>query len=108
MAARNNVRTHTRKTASGGTTTVREHSRTGRPRRRGMVTPAHAWNLAKRAVKAGRRKKKVTAAVLGALALGELAAWLALEGAGLMLATAAVLALGVAWVAAAAGGIDLQ
>jgi hypothetical protein len=106
MASRSNVRTHTRKTASGGTTTVRQHQRRGRPRR-GLVTPGHAWGLAKRAFRAARRKKRATAAVLGVLAAVEITAWLTLEGTSLMLATAGLLALGVAAIAAAAGGVNV-
>jgi hypothetical protein len=49
----------------------------------------------------------MTAAVLGGLALGELSAWAALRGVGLVLATAGVLALGVAWLAATASGMDV-
>jgi len=106
MAGRGNVRTHTRKTASGGTTTVRQHSRSGRPRK-GLVSPGHAWKLARKAFAAGRKKKKGVAAVLGVLALAEISAWLALEGTSLMLATAGVLALGVAALCAAAGGVNV-
>jgi hypothetical protein len=105
MPARSSVRTHTRKTAAGGTTTVRQHSRRGRPRK-GLVSPGHAWKLAKRAFGAGRKKKRAAAVVLGALALVELGAWVALEGTSLMLATAGVLALSVAAVAAVAGGVE--
>jgi len=83
-------------------TTVRQHSR--RARGRGLVSPGHAWKLLRRAFRAGRRHKKGTAAALGALALAELGAWAALRGAFLMLATAGLLALGVAWLAAAASG----
>lgn len=101
-----NVRTHTRRTASGGQTTVRQHSRKGRGKRRGL-SPRHAWKLAKRAFAAGRRKKRVTACVLGGLALGELGAWAGLRGAGFLLATAGVLMLATAALAAAATGGDL-
>jgi hypothetical protein len=104
MAAR--VRTHTRRTASGGTTTVRQHSRRTRGRR-GLVSPGHAWKLAKRALRAARRHKRATALVLGGLAVGELGAWLTLRGVAFVVATAAVLALGVASLAAAASGADL-
>ena len=106
MAQRQNVRTHTRRTPSGGQTTVRQHGRQGRATRRGL-SPRHAWKLAKRSFAAGRRKKRVTALVLGGLALGELGAWAGLRGAGLLLATAGVLALGAAALAAAATGGDL-
>ena len=103
MPGKSNVRTHTRKTATGSTTTVRQHSRRGRPRR-ALVTPGHAWGLAKRAFKAGRRKKRATAVVLGGLAVAEFGAWLGLQGVSLMAVTAGVLALSVAAVAAAASG----
>lgn len=106
MMARGNVRTHTRRTAGGKTTTVRHHSRKGRGRR-GLVSPGHAWKTARRAFRAMRRRKRVTAVVLGGLALGELGAWAALRGVGVALATAGVLALGVAWLAAMASGVDL-
>jgi hypothetical protein len=97
------VRTHTRRTASGGTTTVRQHSRAGEPRK-GLVSPGHAWKLAARAIRSARRRKRGTAVVLGVLAFGELGAWLTLRGAFFMLATAGVLAFGVASLAAAASG----
>jgi len=71
------------------------------------VSPGHAWKMARRAFGAARRKKRATALVLGGLALGELAAWLTRRGAGLALATAGVLALGVALLAASASGMDV-
>ncbi len=104
--ARGNVRTHSRRTKSGRTTTVRQHSRSMRGGR-GLVSPGHAWHMTKRAFSAARRKKRVTALVLGGLALGELGAWLTLRGAGLALATAGVLALGVALLAAMASGMEV-
>ena len=104
--ARGTVRTHTRRTASGGTTTVRQHSRRKRGGR-GLVSPRHAWKLARAAFRSARRKKRMTAAVLGGLAVGELGAWAMLRGVGLMLATAGILALGVAWLAATASGMDV-
>ena len=105
MAGR--VRTHTRRTASGGTTTVRQHTRRTRGRRGGLVTPGHAWTLARRAFRSARRRKRLTALVLGGLALGEMSAWLTLRGAGLALATAGARALGRAWLAASASGMEL-
>jgi hypothetical protein len=105
MAGR--VRTHTRRTASGKTTTVRQHSRRGRGRR-GLVSPGHAWKMARRAFRAARRHKRATAVVLGGLAVGELGAWATLRGVGFVLATAAVLALGVASLAMAASGGELR
>ena len=104
--ARGTVRTHTRRTKTGGTTTVHQHSRRNRGRR-GLVTPGHAWKMARRAAGAARRKKRLTALVLGGLALGELGAWTALRGVGLALATAGALAILVAWLAAAASGMDV-
>jgi hypothetical protein len=98
------VRTHTRKTASGKTTTVRQHSRAGGPRR-ALLSPRHAWKLLLRAVRAARGKRRGLAVAFGILAAAELTAWLALEGAALVLATAGVLALGVAVAGAALGGV---
>jgi len=105
MAGQGNVRTHTRRTASGKTTTVQQHSRR-KQGRRGLVSPSHAWKLARRAWAAGRRHRRVTAAVLGGLAVAEVSAWLTLRGVGLVLATAGVLAVGVASLAGAASGWD--
>jgi hypothetical protein len=104
--ARGTVRTHTRRTASGETTTVHQHSRRNRGGR-GLVSPGHAWKMAGRAVRAARRRKRLTALVFGGLALGELGAWTALRGVGLALATAGILAIGIAWLAAAASGMDV-
>lgn len=103
MTSRGNVKTHTRRTASGKTTTVHQHTRRNRGRR-ALVSPSHAWQVAKRAFAAGRRKRRGTAAVLGGLAVAELSAWLTLRGVGLVFATAGVLAIGVASLAAAASG----
>jgi hypothetical protein len=63
--------------------------------------------MAKRAFGAARRRKRVTAAALGGLAVGELTAWLTLRGVSFTLATAGILAIGVASLAAAASGMDL-
>ena len=104
MAGR--VRTHSRRTKSGRRTTVRQHSRRGQGRR-GLVSPGHAWTMARRAFRAARRRKRATAVVLGGLAVGELGAWLALRGVGVVLATAGVLALAVAVAAASASGVEL-
>jgi len=104
--ARGNVRTHTRRTKSGGTTTVRHHSRSMRGGR-GLVSPGHAWKMARRAFGAARRKKRLTALVLGGLAVGELGAWVTLRGVGLAVATAGVLAIGVALLAAMASGMEV-
>lgn len=105
MAARGNVRTHTRRTASGKTTTVHQHTRRNKARR-GLVSPSHAWRLAKRAWQAGRKRHRVTAAVLGGLAVAEISAWLTLRGVSLIAATAGVIAIGVASVAANLSGGD--
>jgi len=100
----NRVRAHSRKTPGGGTARVRQHSRAGRPRR-ALVSPGHAWKLAGKAFRAGRRKKRLLAAGLGALAVAELTAWLTLEGVSLALVTAGILAVAVGAVGAAAGGL---
>jgi hypothetical protein len=62
----------------------------------------NAGDLARRAFRAAPRRR--VALALGALALGELTAWLTLRGASFMLTTAAVLALGAATLAAVATG----
>lgn len=98
--SRGAVRQHSRRTASGGRSTVRRHTR----RTRALVTPGHAWTLARRAFRAVRRRRRGVALALGALAFGELAAWLTLRGVFFMLTTAALLALGAAMLAAAATG----
>jgi hypothetical protein len=104
MAGRANVRQHTRTTASGRTVRVGRHSRSGRSQHGRGLTPRHAWKLARRALGAARRQKRATAAVLGGLAVAELGAWLTLRGAGLILATAGVLAFAVAAAAMSASG----
>jgi hypothetical protein len=105
LMPRGRVQTHARRTAGGGTTTVRQHSRKGRPRKP-IVSPGHAWKLAKKAFRAGKRKHRMMAFALGGLALGELTAWGTLRGAGLMLATAGVLAMAVASVCGGMTGAD--
>jgi hypothetical protein len=100
------VRQHTRRTKDGKTATVRQHSRKTKGRR-GLVSPGHAFKLAKKAFQAARRKKRATALVFGALAVGELGAWVGLRGVGVALATAGVLAIGVAYLAGIASGVDL-
>jgi hypothetical protein len=98
------VRSHTRKTPTGGTTRVRPHSRTSR-HRRALVSPRHSWKLAKRAFRAGRRRKRALAVTLGALAILEIGAWLTVEGVALIATTAGVLAITVGVLAAGAGGV---
>ncbi len=104
MVAKGNVRTHARRTKSGKTATVRQHSRVMRGRQGGGPTAGHAWRLARKAWAAGRKRRRVMAAVLGGLAVAELGAWGALRGVALIAATAGVLALGVAAVAAFSSG----
>ena len=99
----NRVRQHTRRTASGKTTRVQQHSRTGRPRKP-LVSPGHAWGLLKRARRAGRRKKTGLAVTLGVLALTEVVAWLALDGMSFLLVTLGVVMMGAGALAAAATG----
>lgn len=101
------VRQHTRKTPTGGTTTVTQHSRRGgrKKKRQALLTPGHAWDLAKRARRASRRKKTTLAIVLGSLGLIEIVSWLTLSGLSLILVTAGVLALAVGSAAAGMAGI---
>lgn len=84
----NRVRTHTRRTPSGGTARVQQHSRQGRPRK-GLVSPGHAWSLLKRARRASRRKKTALAITLGVLGAAEFASWLTLDTAGKLFAVGA-------------------
>jgi hypothetical protein len=72
--------------------------------RKPLVSPRHAWALFRRAVKSGKRGRKAAAITFGALALGELGAWGALRGVGLVLATAGVLAVFVGALAMLATG----
>jgi hypothetical protein len=102
----NNVRTHTRRTASGATTTVRQHSRKGRGRKGPLLSPRHALKLAVRAFKAGRRRRRWLAAGLGALAVAEIVVWASLQGVTLIAATAGVLALAVAVIAGSLTGVQ--
>ena len=99
MTPRSNVRGHTRRTASGGTTRVRQHAR------RGVVTPRHSWKLLRRAFRAGQRGRKAAAVAFGAAGILELVAWLSLSGIALILATFAIVAGAVAYSAAMAGGM---
>jgi hypothetical protein len=78
------VRTHTRRTASGRTVTVHQHERRG-----GSVSPGHAKHLAHRAIRYGQRHKKGRAALFGVLAAGEILAWATLGGTVLALAAIA-------------------
>jgi len=119
------VRTHTRHTASGGATTVRQHSATGggRPRltvartRSGRVLatgmaallPARdnkkksgsrnlarrSWGNVKRSFKAAGRDKWTLAAGYGGLATAQLAGFLTLRGVAYAALAAGVLAVGV-------------
>jgi len=87
------VRAHTRRTPGGGTTRVQQHSRRSRPRQ-GLVSPGHAWQLMKRAHRAGRRRKKALAFTLLTLGVTEFTAWLTLDTLGLLFTTAGVLMIG--------------
>ena len=108
MATREKVRTHQRHTKNG-TTTVRQHSRHGRPSR-AIVSPHHAARLAGKAWRTWRstgrngKRRRGTALLIGGLAFGELAAWGTLRGVGLIAFTAGVLAIGVGSLAFSASG----
>lgn len=80
------VREHTRRTPSGGTTRVRQHSR------RGLLRPARAWRNTRAAFRHGRASRWGLAALYAVLAAAEITAWLTLAFGGLVLATAAILA----------------
>jgi hypothetical protein len=73
-------------------------------KRRGLLSPRHAGKLLLRSYRAARRRHRVVAVALLLLGLVELAAWLTLTGAALILATAAVLAGATAIVAALLSG----
>ena len=110
MATREKVRTYQRRTRNG-TTTVRQHSRHGRPsHERGFVSPHHAARLVGKARRTWRstgrsgKRRRGTALLIGGLAFGELAAWGTLRGAGFVLFTAGVLAIGAAALANSAAG----
>jgi hypothetical protein len=87
------VRTHTRRTSSGRTTTVHHHTRRGsgpqKPKRKRGPNPGHAWKLTRKARAHGRRGRNGKAALLGTLALAEVGAWLTLSGTSFLLALAA-------------------
>lgn len=129
MPKRGNVRTHTRRTAGGGTTTVHQHSRTGRPirdfagtarpvrgplggrkrrrrskRRGGIFQAGRAFQTLGWAYRAARKRRRATAVGLAALGAGELAGWIAFRGLGVALTTVAVLAGGLGLLAMRASG----
>lgn len=93
--ARNTVRTHTRRNPGGGSTTVRRHARSGRPRR-GVLTFGHSWQLAKKAFRAARQRKKGMAALLGGAAVLEFTTVGAVRLGSVILGTAGVVAITVA------------
>jgi hypothetical protein len=99
--ARGSVRTHTR-TVGGKRQTVHQHTR--RRRGKGVVSPGHAWRMFRKAFGHARRKRRGLALAFGALAVGELAAFVTLRGAMFMLATVGLLAIGAALGAAALSG----
>jgi hypothetical protein len=95
------VRTHTRRTASGKTTTVRHHTRDGnaaRPQKlkgkRGP-NPGHAGRMGKKAFIHGRRGRKAKAAAFILIAAGEIVAWLTLSGTSFVLALVAGVLIGI-------------
>jgi hypothetical protein len=89
------VRTHTRRAASGKTTTVNHHTRRGssagpqKPKRKRGPNPGHAGKLGRRARSAVRKGRKGKATMLVALAGLEVGAWLTLSGTSFVLALAA-------------------
>src|SRR5262245_50778012 len=84
-----NVRTHTRRTASRGATTVRQH------RRRGGPTPGHAWQSARRGCSAARRKRRGWAAAWFTFALLEVALWFTFQVTGVVCGAVGALLIGV-------------
>lgn len=121
---RANVRTHSRRTASGGTTTVHQHSKSYRHsgarsrrsyrravRRQGFGVPqprkrrpkrrrnlaGRGWDNTKRAFWTwgpGKRRKAV-AVVLGVLAVGQVTTYVGLQGLGGVATAVGVLGIGI-------------
>ena len=95
------VRTHTRRTATGKTTTVRHHTRTGsagrdeKLKRKRGPNPGHARKLVRRSMRHAQRGWKTKAVMVGMLAVGEIAAWFTLSGTSMILALAAGLLAGI-------------
>lgn len=74
-----NVRTHTRRTKNGGTTTVRRHQRRG-----GGPNPSHAWKLGKKARSARKRGRHGVMSALITFAVLELVLWAVFNVAGVL------------------------
>jgi hypothetical protein len=95
------VRTHTRRTASGKTTTVHQHNRRGdkaeeqKVKRKRGPNPGHAGRMGKKAFIHGKRHRKGKAAAFALLAAGEITAWATLSGTSVILALVAGLLAGV-------------
>jgi hypothetical protein len=107
VAGRNRVRTYTRTNASGTTTRVGQHNRSGRGRKgkkKPLVSPGHAWKMFKKGMAHNKKKRRGMALLFGGLAVGEFAAWSALSGTAALAATTGLIALGVASVAGSASG----
>ena len=89
-----NVRTHARRTASGRTTTVRQHSRKGG---RGP-NPGHAGKLGKRALVHVKRGRKGVAAALVTFAIAEVILWAAFNITGAVCGVLGAILIGIATV----------
>ena len=87
---RGRVKAHTR-TVNGKKVHVKEH-------RKHVLNPGRAGRNAKRAYRAGKRKRHAAAFAFGALAVGEVFGWAALRGSavGLTLLGAGIVGLGLA------------
>jgi hypothetical protein len=83
------VRSHTRRTSSGRTTTVRQHTRRG-------PDPRHALKLGRRAVSHGKRGRKGVAAALVTFAIAEVILWAAFNITGVACGLAGALLIGIA------------
>lgn len=87
-----NVRTHTRRTTKGGTTTVRQH------RRRGGPNPSHAWKMAKRGRARYKRGHKGVAAGIFTFALLEVGLWAGFNILGVVCGAIGAALIGLSWV----------
>lgn len=89
-----NVRGHSRRTQSGGTTNVRQHARKG-----GLGTsPGHAWKMASKGVSHAQKGRKGLAAGFITFGVLEVILWAAFQMTGVVCGVIGALLLGIAWV----------
>ncbi len=90
MPPRTTVRTHQRTTRNGGKTTVRQHKRRYGP------SAGHAFGLATRSYKAGRKKRRVIAGFLLLAAVAEFITWISFSITALAMAAVATVLIALA------------